>query len=449
MLQAFQFGSTNQRLMDYDSQYGYLKIFGNVGAVDHTEFTGAVMTWSKSYTYLSGRLLATVTPNGTTNEITEFNHPDRLGTKLISNQSTGTISEQATLPFGRALDSESSIITNSKRFTSYERSKATGLDYAVNRTYDSKLGRFTQVDPIGMKAATLEVPQTLNLYNYCGNDPINNTDADGLFWGAIGRFFKKVGKILSAVAEVLGRVLNNRWVRIGFFILDFVLPGIKLLSGIVGRIADFAIKLYNKVSEIVGEIQIASALFQGKFKEIGISLAIAYAMAPLTALASSIKTSIQKAIFEHKGGFPDLASFFYAVGKGFVKGFREGAKYLKEIYGRAFFKQLIPAYGIFCGIDYGDNRIGAPGINEFDTSVCGGHDGAMLRNKRGQLGLFDRILGDLTLVGRSFIYGTSVHAIDIAFAGRPGLGANYKFLLQGGFILGRILPGLARIGIDP
>lgn len=38
-------------------------------------------------------------------------------------------------------------------------------------------------------------PQTLNLYAYTANDPINRTDPDGLFWGAlfgfIAGFFKK------------------------------------------------------------------------------------------------------------------------------------------------------------------------------------------------------------------------------------------------------------------
>jgi RHS repeat-associated protein len=46
------------------------------------------------------------------------------------------------------------------------------------------------VDPIGMSASSLANPQTLNLYAYCGNDPINNTDPDGLFFG---KLFKWIG----------------------------------------------------------------------------------------------------------------------------------------------------------------------------------------------------------------------------------------------------------------
>src|SRR6266851_3827823 len=109
------------------------------------------------------RLLSTLTPNGSNGEAIQFHHPDRLGTRLVTDPSNGSSFEQVGLPFGTALDAESSGETN-RRFTSYDRSATTGLDYAVNRHYDPQQGRFTQVDPIGMKAVSPESPQTLNLY---------------------------------------------------------------------------------------------------------------------------------------------------------------------------------------------------------------------------------------------------------------------------------------------
>lgn len=59
--------------------------------------------------------------------------------------------------------------------------------------------------------------------------------------------------------------------------------------------------------------------------------------------------------------------------------------------------------------------------------------------------LWFRIKSDLKLIGRAFIYGTSVHSIDIAFAGRPGLGASYKFMLVPSFLFGRIVPMSGRL----
>ncbi len=97
-LQAFQYGSTNARLMDMDYRYGYLKIFAVIGGqtlAEYTEFVGAVPTWTKSYNYFGDSVLSTIS-NVRGAESTEFNHPDRLGTRVITNQTAGTDSEQTT-----------------------------------------------------------------------------------------------------------------------------------------------------------------------------------------------------------------------------------------------------------------------------------------------------------------------------------------------------------------
>jgi len=84
-------------------------------------------------------------------------------------------------PFSFGVEEESiSTGGNNQRFTSYDHSAATGLDYAVNRHYDPQQGRFTQVDPLGMGAANLANPQSLNMYAYVQNDPVNVTDPMGL-----------------------------------------------------------------------------------------------------------------------------------------------------------------------------------------------------------------------------------------------------------------------------
>ena len=96
--------------------------------------------WSKTYIYLGARLLSTLTPNGSGGELVQYHHPDRLGTRLVTNAQDSTYFEQVSLPFGTALDSESTGATK-RRFTSYDRSSVTGLDYANNRHYDSQQGR--------------------------------------------------------------------------------------------------------------------------------------------------------------------------------------------------------------------------------------------------------------------------------------------------------------------
>lgn len=117
------------------------------------------------------------TPNGAGGEAVEFHHPDHLGTKLVTNPASGTSFEQAVLPFGTTLNAESTGSTN-RRFTSYDRSASTGLDYAVNRHYDPQQGRFTQVDPAGMGMSDLENPQTLNENSFANEDVSQMEKAD-------------------------------------------------------------------------------------------------------------------------------------------------------------------------------------------------------------------------------------------------------------------------------
>jgi RHS repeat-associated protein len=211
-LARYSYGAGNQRLMSVEG--GVTRYFAWAGGkiIAEYEAWGAnALIWKKSYVYIGGRLLATT--SGADGAETQFHHPDELGTRLVTGAGGTVVTEQLSMPFGTMLPftqtygGENSYqhptLSNpsKKRFTSYDRSDVTGLHYAVNRSYSSEQGRFTQVDPIGMSAASLSDPQTLNMYAYCGNDPINNLDPDGLFWGAIGRFFKAIG---IAIATFFG-----------------------------------------------------------------------------------------------------------------------------------------------------------------------------------------------------------------------------------------------------
>ncbi|MFV0388657.1 MAG: RHS repeat-associated core domain-containing protein [Pyrinomonadaceae bacterium] len=169
---------------DKKATSGTIQVGSGGGGSSSTPFS-----WSKSYIYAGSRLLSTIT-NSSGTEVTEFHHPDRLGTKLVTNAANTTNKEQATLPFGTSLDAETSGTSgtgssgngapSNQRFTSYDRSGATGLDYAVNRTYNSGQSRFTQVDPIGMASASIGDPQSLNLFAYTQNNPIDFVDPSGL-----------------------------------------------------------------------------------------------------------------------------------------------------------------------------------------------------------------------------------------------------------------------------
>jgi len=89
------------------------------------------------------------------------------------------------------------------------------LHYAVNRSYSSEQGRFTQVDPIEMDAVNLEDPQTLNMYAYCGNDPINHVDPEGLFFGWLKKAFGAIRKFFSNIIVKIAVVVALTIISIG------------------------------------------------------------------------------------------------------------------------------------------------------------------------------------------------------------------------------------------
>jgi RHS repeat-associated protein len=69
------------------------------------------------------------------------------------------------------------------RYTGKERDTESGNDYFGARYYASSMGRFMSPDwaekAMPVPYASLENPQSLNLYSYVGNNPLSGTDADG------------------------------------------------------------------------------------------------------------------------------------------------------------------------------------------------------------------------------------------------------------------------------
>lgn len=217
---SYTYADSNERLIaqDGDDNSNYRTYYvdeGGATVAEYSETPSSPTTpvWSKGYVYAGGRLLSTLTPNGGGTESVQYHHPDRLSTRIITNPSTGTSSEQVTLPFGTALDAESSGTPSKRRFTTYDRSDTTKLDYAVNRHYDAQQGRFTQPDPIGMSDSDLSAPQSFNLYAYCMNDPVNHSDPSGLGFFS---FLKKIGKAIL-------KVLKSKWFQIALAVAIIVI----------------------------------------------------------------------------------------------------------------------------------------------------------------------------------------------------------------------------------
>jgi RHS repeat-associated protein len=147
-------------------------IFSGSQVIAEYAVSGSSSTLSKEYIYTGGQMVASISGSATS-----YYHQDHLSNRLVTD-SSGTVTEQTgTFPYG-----ESWYTASGEKlvFTTYERDAESGNDYAMARTYSSRLGRFTAVDPLN---GDISDPQSLNRYVYALDDPINGADPTGMFDG--------------------------------------------------------------------------------------------------------------------------------------------------------------------------------------------------------------------------------------------------------------------------
>ena len=164
-------------------------IDGSGGVLD--EVNGA--TWKRSEMNLGGKHLATVNAAGVV-----FVHGDWLGTKRYEADGAGNyVNSWASLPFG---DNQTALgagmDATEHHFTGQEHDAESGLDHFAARYYQSQTGRWLLPDwsatPVPVPYAAFTNPQSLNLYTYVGNNPVNAVDADGHLAGGEGSTYTYV-----------------------------------------------------------------------------------------------------------------------------------------------------------------------------------------------------------------------------------------------------------------
>ena len=100
---------------------------------------------------------------------------------------TDTATEQTVATY--TYDSWGNILTatgvmanvNPFRYRGYYYDAEIGLYYLQSRYYDAEVGRFLNIDSLLITNNIVGY----NLYAYCGNNPVNNVDPSGHFWGVI------------------------------------------------------------------------------------------------------------------------------------------------------------------------------------------------------------------------------------------------------------------------
>jgi RHS repeat-associated protein len=152
------------------SGYATVTISGGLG----TPIGGGTLTWTRDVMYMG------------TQEVGEFNkdglhvtHVDHLGSPRCITGPDGSQtpnSEQKFLPFGETLNDPTAFKT-AKGFTNHEQTDASGLIYMQARFYAPVYHRFMSPDPA--KDQKFQKPQSLNIYSYVQNSPIDHFDPSG------------------------------------------------------------------------------------------------------------------------------------------------------------------------------------------------------------------------------------------------------------------------------
>ncbi len=129
---------------------------------------------------------------------------------------------------------------NPFRYRGYYFDTNTGLYYLKSRFYDPETGRFLNADTIDYLEP--DTVNGLNLYAYCGNNPIMNVDPSGHFWDYI---FDAVFIVWSVVDLFNGGYKKwENWVALGVDVIFAVLPFFPSGAGQI-------IKVGNKIDNVV------------------------------------------------------------------------------------------------------------------------------------------------------------------------------------------------------
>lgn len=207
---------------------------------------------------------------------------------------------------------------NPIRYRGYYYDVETKLYYLNTRYYDPETGRFISADTLAIIDETQADINGLNLYMYCGNNPVMLSDSLGCspYWD---NFWKVLGGVALISALVVGTVLTGG-------VLSVVLAGaaIGAISGAIGATVSTTISgdwsnFGNSflMGTIVGGISGAIAASPlGIGMQIGINAALGVANYAITTAINGGKITLGGLLFSGAtGGLAGLVG-----GAGFMKG---------------------------------------------------------------------------------------------------------------------------------
>ena len=140
----------------------------------------------------------------------------------------------------KEIENKKIVEDNPYKYKSYYYDKESGLYYLKSRYYSASLHRFISLD----QTEYMEIGSItgLNLYVYCGNDPVNMADPDGCFWDTVF----DVAFITWEIYDLVNGGYKDwkNWVALGIDVIFAVIPFVQSGAGQV-------IKVGNKIDDTV------------------------------------------------------------------------------------------------------------------------------------------------------------------------------------------------------
>ena len=152
--------------------------------------------------------------------------------------------------WGKVLTADTDIAKqNPLRYRGYYYDKETGYYYLQSRYYDTDICRFINADIAEVSKMSKNIQVGTNIFAYCNNNPVNNSDPEGYIINLDLEFSR--ASIVSSVLSALGTILlialrKNPWGKI--FSIAISLAAIIANIYSYARANNYAKRIYGKRS---------------------------------------------------------------------------------------------------------------------------------------------------------------------------------------------------------
>ena len=146
------------------------------------------------------------------NETTTYHYITNLQGDVINvvNSSGTAVASYEYDPYGNpVVENETALgFTNPLRYRGYYWDAETEMYLCGSRYYDPEIGRFINADSVDLLGANGDFA-SLNLFAYCGNNPVSRADSNGHFWNTV------IGAVAGAIVGGVSAALSGTDITAG------------------------------------------------------------------------------------------------------------------------------------------------------------------------------------------------------------------------------------------